>query len=438
MALINREMIVAILTASALVVSHSSAAQDSVQYLSYEESIGAIFVAHDSEFETLFRVDPRVLPVLRRTLKCPELWSKSAWTALGCVGTERDVTFVRGILEKEARGEHDPRKSFNTAYGIKTVGLFARRDVAGSRELLADIQQGAFWEGAPIRLYKGDRSHVRSHDEIQALILETMGYANDPGVAKRYDAICAHMKDSERLANWKHRVQVDRLLKVGKSIDRLEKQGVDPTKRADCLKSYHELPGDKRKLLGLPAPPTPQQLAKLWDAWRSRRIMGVVPNRVLSKSEAEMLVHEAQKEYERFTVAITQKDVKTMRESLMSKGELFDRQFRHEEMTRPEITRLYDELDQLQKQERDIIKLVSAARPEAVDTVASLETDAGDYSGNRTFVTVVSWKLKGTQDIGKSLVNRKMNTYPTLAEDDNLMVVMKKKDGVWYWNPFGW
>ncbi|MGI8979011.1 MAG: hypothetical protein ACR2FY_07280 [Pirellulaceae bacterium] len=420
-----------------LSVQVTTLANDAV--LSREESLGAMFRGGDSEFKVLMFVNPSVLPTLRRMLRqYPDLPGKTTWTTIGCVGTQRDVAFIRRILEKDARGEHDPEKAFGAASAINSLGLLARRDVPGAKELLADIQQPAFWEGEPLRLYKGDRADVRSEDEIQAMILDTMGYAKDPGIVKRSEMVVAQVKDPIRLSYWKNRLHLDILVRVGHGLDTIEKRGLDWQRRDDCLLQFHLIPADKRSLMGLPAPPTPNQLVTLREAWRIRKIQGVETIRVLTKSEAETLVLEAQKEYERFTAAISQKDVKTMRETLMSKGELFDRQFRHEEMSRPEITRLETELDQLQKREREIIKSVSTAHSEPIDFVASMEADAGDYSGKNTKVIVVSWKLKGTQDIGKMILKSKLNYYPTVGEDDNLMVVMKKKDGTWYWNPFGW
>ena len=81
---------------------------------------------------------------------------------------------------------------------------------------------------------------------------------------------------------------------------------------------------------------------------------------------------------------------------------------------------------------------MTAGRPGRYRSPTVVEADAGDYSGKFTDIVVVSWKLKGTENLGKKILDDKLNYYPTLAEDDNLMVVMKKKDGKWYWNPFGW
>lgn len=207
----------------------ASVANDSM--LSREESIGAMFLVPDSEFKVLMFVNPSVLPTLRRMVQLyPDLPAHTAWSAIGCVGTERDVNYMRRILEKDSRGEHASRKAVFADWAIHRLGLLARCNVPGARKLLAEIAE------------EGTRN-----------------------------------------------------------------------------------------------------------------------NRVA--------------------------------------------------LRRP---------------------------PEAVDSVATLETDAGDYSDLFSDIVVVSWKLKGTQNIGKKILEDKLNYYPTLAEDDNLMVVTKKKDGKWYWNPFGW
>lgn len=415
----------------------ASIANDSV--LSREESIGAIFMASDSEFKVLMFVNPAVLPTLRRMVHLyPHLPAHVAWSAIGCTGTERDVNYMRKILEKDSRGEHAPHKAVFADWAIHRLGLLARRDVPGARKLLAEIQQPAFWEGEPIRLYKGDRADVRSQDEIQALILETMGFAKEPGIAARSEMIGSQLKDPVRLDFWQHRAHVDLWIKAGKGLDQIEKKGLDVSKRDDCLLHYNLIPADKRQLLGLSSAPKLSELGRFRGAWNARKTQGAPRLRVLSKEESNSLILEAREEYKRLAALVTQKDVRTFRVSVMSKGEILDRQYRHEEMSREEITRLETDLGQLQKKEREIIQFLSADPPEAVDAVATLETDAGDYSDLFSDIVVVSWKLKGTEKIGRKILEDKLNYYPTLAEDDNLMVVMKKKDGKWYWNPFGW
>jgi hypothetical protein len=55
----------------------------------------------------------------------------------------------------------------------------------------------------------------------------------------------------------------------------------------------------------------------------------------------------------------------------------------------------------------------------------------------RTEVVGVSFKLRGTEEVGKLLFPRQMGSL-TVAKDGALIVVMKKVDGKWRWNPFGW
>lgn len=407
--------------------------------LSREESIGALFLVADSEFKVLMFANPSALPTFRRVVMLyPDLPAKTAWSAIGCVGTEHDVSLIRRILETESRGKRDSEKSFNAEAAIKALGLLARRDVPQSRQLLVELQEAKFWEGEAIQFYEGDRGATRSRDEIQALILEAMGRANDSGIAARFEKIYSQIREPERLGFWKHRVQIDRLLKIGKGLDQIEKNGLDVSRREDCLKLFHEIPADKRRLLGLPPGPKPKQLEKLKETWSLRKVKGIEPLPILTGEESDALMKEARAEYKRLRTAIAHDEIMPLSQSLLVKGELIERQYPREELSRAELTQVNSELCNLQSRQKHILKSLEAAMPEETDFTASIETDAGDYSGKWRVVAVVSWKLKGTQEIGRHIIDGKQNIYPTLAEDDNLVVFMKKKDGVWYWNPFGW
>ena len=45
--------------------------------------------------------------------------------------------------------------------------------------------------------------------------------------------------------------------------------------------------------------------------------------------------------------------------------------------------------------------------------------------------------MSDSQEIGNVLFRRQRGSI-TVAKDGTLIVLMKKIDGQWYWNPFGW
>ncbi|NQT51627.1 hypothetical protein HQ576_06245, partial [bacterium] len=61
----------------------------------------------------------------------------------------------------------------------------------------------------------------------------------------------------------------------------------------------------------------------------------------------------------------------------------------------------------------------------------------GKLAASRAEEVTVTWRLSGSAEVGRVLFPRP-HDHLTIAQDGTLIVYMKKIDGRWYWNPFGW
>ncbi|NQT51702.1 hypothetical protein HQ576_06620 [bacterium] len=61
----------------------------------------------------------------------------------------------------------------------------------------------------------------------------------------------------------------------------------------------------------------------------------------------------------------------------------------------------------------------------------------GKLAASRAEEVTVTWRLSGSAEVGRVLFPR-LRGRLTIAQDGTLIVYMKKIDGRWYWNPFGW
>ena len=50
---------------------------------------------------------------------------------------------------------------------------------------------------------------------------------------------------------------------------------------------------------------------------------------------------------------------------------------------------------------------------------------------------MLTFQLKGSREVEQELFQTHRGSH-TVADDGTLIVMMKKIDGKWYWNPFGW
>jgi hypothetical protein len=86
---------------------------------------------------------------------------------------------------------------------------------------------------------------------------------------------------------------------------------------------------------------------------------------------------------------------------------------------------------------KDLEKEQTFLTSEAVKGAKAGESKVQRREVNGKEVITVTWRLEGTAEYAKSVLPRGGRT-PTLAEDGTLVVYMKKIEGKWMWNPFGW
>ena len=67
----------------------------------------------------------------------------------------------------------------------------------------------------------------------------------------------------------------------------------------------------------------------------------------------------------------------------------------------------------------------------------SIDEEGTPVGVSKKETVTVTFRLKGSAEVGRVLFPRNRGSL-TVARDGTLIVVMKKIDGKWYWNPFGW
>ena len=98
-----------------------------------------------------------------------------------------------------------------------------------------------------------------------------------------------------------------------------------------------------------------------------------------------------------------------------------------------------------------ILKLPDERRPKPVSFAVRRETTyrvAAMPPGKGTPITKVeqisvTFQLSDSAEVGRVLLRHRKAPHAerrsmTVAKDASLIVVMKKINGKWYWNPFGW
>ena len=160
---------------------------------------------------------------------------------------------------------------------------------------------------------------------------------------------------------------------------------------------------------------------------------------VLNDAEAvfKRIAKEARHEYEKLKSGVVQGDFEALVPNLLDNGRVVDQ---------AEAKRLWAEFSRGLQHEQQVFESLADVKTVPsdykVDRAVSYQFPSLDKEGHAVGATktegiTVSFRLDGSSEVGTVLF-RRLRGSATVAEDGTLIVVMKKIEGKWYWNPFGW
>ena len=148
--------------------------------------------------------------------------------------------------------------------------------------------------------------------------------------------------------------------------------------------------------------------------------------RQLTPEETKELSREGRSAYEKLNGLVQQGKFEEFLPHVLDNGRFVERQ---------RLIDKHDEVVAALKETQPVLREIDALKAAPGEPQVSI--DSGSIRDERETVTV-TWKLKGTEDIGRRLWMAASDRHTVERSTGTLIVLMKKKGGTWYWNPFGW
>jgi hypothetical protein len=361
----------------------------------------------------LLRANPEALSLVRRVaLKSND--GKAADFALkllGFIGTEEDLDLCLQTIEAElTQPIARTRRTENAFLGLRR---FAQRRIGRADENLKEMATFEYWNDKRFDPRRKARTPTNFAEDTLAAAIYALAGADLP-TAQQLAEKAIREAPPGKLEEWaQYRLNPEKVKNHRDAIERDTNTEITSEELEALNAVYFSIDGTEIERLGLPKP----QVTLLSPRYPHIRIP-----RALSNEEKAMATTEAKAAFEKISDQMRNRQYKEVTSRLIYG--LWQSRNPKDIREVPEDARL-DEM-------RSLLLEIDALQPKPGEPVA-----APGNTGSFEIITV-AWELPGTEAIGQRIWTS--NVYQSGIENGTgrLIVVMKKKKGIWYWNPFGW
>ena len=395
-----------------------------VASLSVPETMGAVFhlQSEGRPWHLYARANPDARPAVHLVLGNPRLaeYHPAAWHILGYIGDNTSVHLLEQNL-LSLRGIQSGRKGHPVEAMFNSLGLMARRNVQGATVLAEQMATPGFWEKAEFRWVADGAvpNGLSFAQESIARLAESYAISEQTNIQQRVSAFISAMPAGRQKDEMLGRTDASNVKRIADVIRRGERQPVRPEERSAVSRLFNgdlENPGPAREESREPA--------------RSRVVKPVFTSDV-PVSAADALQKEGIAQYEAIKAAFEKGEYESVLDRLMSDG--VPKSVSMMKSKREEMTAAFD-------MERKLLQhpAVRGARPvEFSLSQSSLAADGTPIESLDRRDILLTFKLSGTKGVFEEVSKISYTASSTFAPDGCLLVVMKRIDGKWYWNPFG-
>ena len=414
-------LVVLVYSVALLPFERSSEAMDG--YLSVQETIALCYTP--PHYNWLAASNPEALEYVRLVAADSRTPKAQAYAlnVLGVIGDNDDCLTCDRIIHSELSLEEPNTQVVDNAF--HALANFSRRKVGNAQSRLEEMARAEYWDDQKFDSFRNANSgtyRYRFHATTVLRAIDALARARDRQLEERLSAALAAIGDKDvrdRIARgWK----LDNLKSLPDALDRAAKEPITFEDREHLAAVYRSIDREEFKRLRLPeSEPTPTKR-------KATSILGeIAPSpRIIAENEQKLLSIEASKAYVTLSNLFRDEAYDDLMGNLLDDGRFADPKH---------LASIREKYIAACQRMRKCILDVEAARPRPEEpsvSVEIVETDAGFAE-----VITVAWRLPGTEEIGESLANT-ATEHTVDLKTGTLVVLMKKKAGVWYWNPFGW
>ncbi len=373
------------------------------------------------------RANPDALSSLRKVVSNKELleYHANAWRMIGYVGDAKDVSLLEAFFKSHAPTIEGAADDWSLDGALDGLAILYKRDVRGARQLLSTLLDPDYWnQWKPGNARAGDTplKYIMSARAAEAYALSEKAEFDDI-IKKTVDSI-ADPKVKENMA---FRVGPERLR-------HRQLTGIVRVNEDEALRRIAgKFDGDLEKPDLARTDPSSVRPGDSTNVRSGTNSIPLAPATGNDRAEAAALAKDAMAAFANIKTHVVDGDFASLKSLVLFQ----DKPIIPQLATSPDVWGMAMEKFKWQQLilASDAAKnaLISALRIEH-QKIYQLDFQNMERASAGEVITV-SWKLVGTLNQAKDQIR---SGTPTRADDGNLIVVMKKIDGQWYWVPFGW
>ena len=377
--------------------------------LTREETLGLIFTSPShGHFDLLHlykKSNISTKELLLKALAMPSLIDEHAniIRALGYIGDEKDVVVLKAYLNQmSGRLNGSQRRSFFAI--LEALGLMSRREIKSAKSLMDVFCRRETWRNVKFIIQDQDKRKIHNNENaILGYVFWFNRYLDKKEIQLKADIALSGITKPETLKYYSGRLEAKHILEHAQLMLKQEQAKITAEDRKRLQEYYHYV------------------RVKLLRAG------------VIKKSETDLAITEGEvlKEFSQFEKVILNKS----QNDLIDKGILLDNgKIISRKKLGAQREEYWKDLEMLER-----VFLMLNNKIQATDFQVKYNMELIKTSLNVTVeieVINVTFSLEDSQRIVNKLFTKRNG--PTFDDASRLRVVMKRVDGTWYWQPFGW
>jgi hypothetical protein len=396
-------------------------AADSGQQLTVEETVGAVFLKprHGIPYNVYKNANRDAKPHLYEVLRNKNLENHhaAALLMLGYVGDAADVSNIERDARTRYNGTLTQAQWDAMAATCDCLGLMLSRGVDEAQSALKKMATLEYWEGIPFKWYRDDVLANKPGLEYEGVAGALHGYSlSGKGDLKQVvQGVLEGIKNPKARDYVTGRIDPERLAREAELVRLAEKQPLTPQMLEVAAKAYTERAGE---------------------------IVGEMrQSDQLSQDDRQFVltaVKEAQEHFDGIKAAITNGESGKLAGCLLDNGQ---------KIPEEKVKRLWAQYEKDLSREQVVFEALAERKSSptgfCVEKTLSYklpltyDEKAAELKADKREAVEVVFMMKNSGEIGNVMFSRVKGSL-TVAQDGTLLVIMKKLDGEWHWNPFGW
>jgi hypothetical protein len=403
------------------VVVAASAIDRTQRALTVQETLDVVFGgATEGEHWSLYplaSVDARdTLRGIARDSKTDSRYRIQAWRALGFIGDVEDVRSIRQLATRGYAGLLTDDQRAELSGAIDCLGILYGRDIQGAEELFRELIEPDFWRSRPYQ-WSSEPEAIGYPVAINH-VLTAYAYSGRMELGEPLGAVARSVNDPERRKYFEWRIRHEQLSK----LHRVVRREPDAT---EVERSLRAVKGSFNGDLENPGPATPPTTTRPTTHRTSATDLMVETDGV---PQVLPVVTEALTEFDKIRGESIEGGFERVAPRLLDGG------------TR--IVRA-DNAEGREAFDGAIRPILSDPRVlNAKPGRAEVEYRFPSPDAKGAEIVYVRVTLEGTNELVRTHPQLRTAQGDTVSsvrgEPRSLVIVMIKRDGAWYWWPFGW